>query len=79
MPNYGNNYTDTVSFTVHLSRRDAALFIALAKEAKTKTHIYLEESLERFLDCKRHPDTTPNTYQRLALNAAVCASGVERE
>jgi hypothetical protein len=78
MPNYCNGYTG-IPITVRLSARDHAFLNRLADQAQTKINNYLDELIEAALDCKRRPDSAPNTYQRLAREAAVCASGVEAE
>jgi hypothetical protein len=78
MPNYSNGYAG-IPITVRLSTRDHAFLNTLANQAQTKINNYLDELIEAALDCKRRPDTSPNTYQRLAREAAVCAAGAERE
>jgi hypothetical protein len=78
MPNYCNQHSG-ITVKVHLSSRDHALLNRLADQAQTKINNYLDELIEAALDCKRRPDSSPNTYQRLAREAAVCASGVEAE
>jgi hypothetical protein len=76
--NYCNQHSG-IQVTVHLSAKDHAFLNRLADQAQTKINNYLDELIEAALDCKRRPDTSPNTYQRLAREAAVCASGVEAE
>jgi hypothetical protein len=78
MPNYSNGYAG-IPITVRLSARDHAFLNRLADQAQTKLNNYLDELIEAALDCKRRPDSSPNTYQRLAHEAAVCASGVDSE
>jgi hypothetical protein len=76
--NYCNQHSG-IQVTVHLSAKDHAFLNRLADQAQTKINNYLDELIEAALDCKRRPDSSPNTYQRLAREAAVCASGVEAE
>jgi hypothetical protein len=76
--NYSNGYSG-IPVTVRLSPKNHAFVNTLANQSQTRINVYLDELIEAALDCKRHPDSTPNTYQRLAHEAAVCASGVEPE
>jgi hypothetical protein len=78
MHNYCNQHSG-IPITVRLSAKDHAFLNTLANQAQTKPQNYLDELIEAALDCKRRPDSAPNTYQRLAREAAVCASGVEAE
>jgi hypothetical protein len=75
--NYCNQHSG-IPITVRLSAKDVAFLNNLANQAQTKAHIYLEELVEVALDCKRRPDASPNSYQRLAVEGAVCGSGAER-
>jgi hypothetical protein len=77
--NYCNQHSAGIHITVRLSAKDHAFLNTLANQAQTRFDTYLDELIETALDCKRRPDTSPNTYQRLAREAAVCASGVEAE
>jgi hypothetical protein len=76
--NYCNQHSG-IQVTVHLSAKDHAFLNRLADQAQTRFDTYLDELIEIALDCKRRPDSAPNTFQRLAREAAVCASGVEAE
>jgi hypothetical protein len=76
--NYCNQHSG-IQVTVHLSAKDHAFLNRLADQAQTRFDTYLDELIETALDCKRRPNSAPNTFQRLALEAAVCAAGVELE
>jgi hypothetical protein len=76
--NYCNQHSG-ISVKVHLSAKDHAFLNRLADQAQTRFDTYLDELIETALDCKRRPNSAPNTFQRLALEAAVCAAGVELE
>jgi hypothetical protein len=76
--NYCNQHSG-IPITVRLSAQDLAFLNTLANQAQTKPQDYLDELIEAALDCKRRPDSSSNTFQRLAVEAAVCAAGVERE
>lgn len=69
----------SVPITVYLSPREAAELVDLANKTQTKPHVYAAEMITVGLMEKRNPNLEPSFFQRLQVEAAVCAAGIERD
>lgn len=67
----------TVPITVYLTPSEASQLVELASRNQTKPYVYAGEMITVGLMAKRRPNIEPNEWQRMAVEAAVTASGVE--